>query len=88
MSEYRLVQIDWLDSAEDKRGWRPFDTEEPPPLLCQSVGWLVIDGEKTKVIVPTRHDGNEEQGVRECGTGGMKIPAGCVVRIADLAPPC
>jgi hypothetical protein len=52
-------------------------------LVCQSVGWLILDGERAKVVAP--HINQVEAGVPLQGCGVMTIPARAVLRIVDLA---
>ena len=51
-------------------------------LVCRSVGWLVLDGERAKVVAP--HLNQQEAGVALQGSGVMTIPARAVLRIVDL----
>ena len=78
----RLVLIEWEDSHSDG-SWQALDTEiEDRALICQSVGWLVLDGRCTKVVVPHLNQG--EEGVPLQGCGIMTIPTSAVLRVVDL----
>lgn len=81
----RLVYIEWVDSFGGG-GWQPMleSTEEPEPLVCKSVGWLMVDGVHSKVIVPHIHEAQEEIGAKLSGCGDMTIPACAVLRMIDL----
>ena len=80
----RLVIIEWEDSHSDG-SWQELGEElEDRALLCRSVGWLVMDGERAKVIVP--HMSKQDAGVPPQGCGVMTIPASSVLRIIDLQP--
>ena len=69
---FRLVLIEWEDSHSDGV-WQQLDVElEDRALVCRSVGWLVLDGERAKVIVP--HLSDQEDGVPLQGCGIMTIP--------------
>lgn len=77
-----LVLIEWEDSHADG-SWHPLgDGVEDRALVCKSVGWLVLDGERVKVVAP--HMNEEEPGVLLQGCGIMTIPSGAVLRIAIL----
>lgn len=84
MIEPRLVLIEWEDSTGGSGNWGGIPREEPKPLVCRSVGWLVIDGARAKIVVPHMHDDNKELGTTRSGCGDMTIPARAVLRIVDL----
>ena len=49
----RLVLIEWEDSRVDGV-WHQIGGEiEDRALLCRSVGWLLLDRVRAKVIAPT-----------------------------------
>lgn len=77
--QFPLVVIEWLDTYCVHR-WR---TDEPStePLHCRSVGWLMHDGDKTKVIAASVA-GELEPGFQR--DGEMTIPVGCIVRIQRI----
>jgi hypothetical protein len=78
----RLVLIEWEDSHADG-AWQNIGGKiEDRALVCRSVGWLVLDGERAKVVAP--HINQEESGVPLQGCGIMTIPTGAVLRILDL----
>lgn len=63
--------------------WRVLNgSVEDRALVCQSVGWLVLDGERAKVIAP--HINEAEPGVMLQSCGVMTIPSRAVLRITDL----
>lgn len=77
-----LVMIEWEDSHGDG-SWQELDGEiEDRALVCRSVGWLLLDGEQAKVVVP--HLSNQEPGVPLQGSGIMTIPARAVLRVVPL----
>ena len=78
---YRLVLIEWEDSHSDG-AWCAMEGIEDRTLICRSVGWLVLDGERAKVVAP--HLNEQEAGVPLQGCGVMTIPARAVLRITDL----
>lgn len=78
----RLVLIEWEDSHGDG-SWQQLDREiEDRVLVCRSVGWLVLDGERAKVVAP--HISKQDAGVPLQGSGVMTIPARAVLRIVGL----
>ena len=82
----RLVLIEWVDSLGVGGQWESLKdrTDDPEEFLCYSAGWLIIDGERNKVIVPHIHDTNENLGAEFSGCGDMTIPTSAVRRIVDL----
>ena len=81
----RLVLIKWLDSFGCSATWQDLETSQPKPLICQSVGWLLHDGDDCKVIVP--HITDQNSGVPRQGCGDMTIPAQVILDIIDLPLP-
>ena len=78
----RLVLIEWEDSHSDG-AWQQLGGEiEERALVCRSVGWLVLDGERAKVVAP--HVNDQEPGVPLQGCGVMTIPARAVLTMTDL----
>lgn len=77
----KLVLIQWDDPCICSAHWKPLDDkEEPEAIHCMSVGWLLKDGKKTKVVVPhVAQDGDQ-------GFGDMTLPVGCIRRIVELVP--
>lgn len=81
----RLVLVEWLDSVGVGSEWGAIaDTKEPPDMICYSVGWLLVDGDRYKVIVPHVHYDNPEVGAVKSGCGDMSIPTVAVRRMVDL----
>ena len=81
----RLVLIEWEDSFGCSTTWTPVEDCNPIALLCQSVGWLLYEGDDMKVVAP--HMTMNTQGVVEQACGDMTIPASAVRRIVDLEMP-
>ncbi len=77
LTDFELVLVEWEDS-QYVSGWH---TEEPckEPLLCNSVGWLVYDGDK--VVTIAAHITDEETPQR---SGEMTIPKGAIVRLVVI----
>jgi hypothetical protein len=80
-AEPPLIFVEWVDS-HTVTGWKKLSTlEENEPLRCVSVGWLIHDGEETKVIAPHLSRGSEQ------GNGIMVIPAGAILRTVIIPEP-
>lgn len=80
----KLVLVEWLD-AHAGRGWQMAETicAAAEPLYCRSVGWLVLETEDCKVIVP--HLSGEKDGIEFLtGSGDLTIPAKAIVRFRYL----
>lgn len=75
----RLVLIEWLDSRQPESQWQyTSDVKGGGHLVCRSVGWLLKDSKKTKVLA--QNFGDDAQQV----SGVMRIPTCCVVWIKDM----
>jgi hypothetical protein len=77
-----LVLIEWEDSAQPVSEWRYLDDLGSLSVVrCLSVGFLVHDGKRVKVLAPN---------VGEIGTehaqasGVFRIPSRCVLRVITL----
>ncbi|MEJ7811359.1 MAG: hypothetical protein WKG32_13190 [Gemmatimonadaceae bacterium] len=80
----RLVLVEWEDShALTASGWMHLDGEyDTAPRVVLSVGWLLVDDERSKIIVPHRNE--ETPDTYAQGAGVISIPTRCVVRMVDL----
>lgn len=80
----RLVLVEWEDShALTRDGWMHLDgSYSEEPRVVYSVGWLHVDTEHVKIIVP--HTNRPAPDVCAQGSGVISIPTRCVVRMADL----
>lgn len=77
-----LVLIEWEDSAQPVAAWQYLDDLGPPEIVhCQSVGFLVYDGDDVKALVPNVGDMGCEHAQ---ASGLMRIPTRCVTRIRKL----
>lgn len=81
--KYKLVLIEWQDSFGCSTNWEVIKDEplNAQPMICQSVGWLVQDDKKVKVVVPHL---TKSENVDLQGCGDMTIPTVSVVRIVEL----
>lgn len=80
--EFPLVLIEWEDSHGDGAWSDLSNGVEDRALVCRSVGWLVLDGERAKVVAP--HMSEQEPGVPLQGSGIMTIPSRAVLRVLRL----
>jgi mRNA interferase MazF len=82
--KWPLVLVQWEDSHYLGVGWQgPMDFDDST-TVCESVGWLVLDGEKVKVLMPHR---SVQDGALNQGGGIMQIPTRCIcsmVRLGEL----
>ena len=78
-----LVLIEWEDSAQPLAAWRYLDDIGPLEIVrCQSVGFLVHDGDDVKALAPNVGDLGGEHAQ---ASGVMRIPARCVTRVRKLS---
>lgn len=80
-SAWPLVLIDWEDSSFVGVGWQDPMEFSDAPVCCRSVGWLVLDGNHTKAIMPHRNDQGDSLNQ---GGGIIKIPTRCISRMVRL----
>lgn len=79
----RLVMIDWVDSAQPLGAWRFLDSLPPiDAVICKSVGWLVGQTKLVKMLAP--NVALDDKGGYEQGSGFIRIPVRCIVRIKNL----
>ena len=81
--DFRLVYIEWQDSYGCSPDWENLEDCSAVPMVCRSVGWLVHDDEKCKVVVPHLNEANHPNAVLQ-GCGDMTIPTVAVVTMVDL----
>jgi hypothetical protein len=75
----RLVLVEWLDSYGCSPNWQPLGSVKAEPMVCKSVGWLLHEDDRYKVIVPHISEGTEQ------GCGDMTIPTAAIVSMRELA---
>ena len=77
-----LVLIEWEDSAQPVAAWQYLaDIDQPEVVRCQSVGFLIFDGDDVKALAPNVGDLGKEHAQ---ASGVMRIPARCVTRVQRL----
>ena len=79
-SRLSLVLVEWLDS-ERSDAWEYVSKVKPSALRCQSVGWLVVDDDDVKQVVPNL-DAEAVQGY-----GAITIPACSILSMTTLNDP-
>lgn len=83
--KYPLVYIEWEDSLGCTSRWNPVDEEEPEITICYSVGWLVCDGKKLKVVAPHYFVGSNDAYAQSMGD--MNIPVSAIRKLIKLKIP-
>jgi hypothetical protein len=72
--EYPLMLIEWVDSSRLGEGWLDLSAiGEPNPHKCVSVGFLIKENERGKILVPTVAD--VKNPANRHTHGGIMIPA-------------
>lgn len=70
--------IEWVDSSRVGEGWLDLaEIGAPDPHTCISVGWLVRENERGKVLVPTIADVEHE--ANRHTHGGIMIPTCSII---------
>ncbi len=79
--KFELVLVEWADSRQPTTAWEMVvGMPERDYCACVSVGWLLRDDKKVKVLAANVADiGNEMQAV-----GILVIPTACVLRMKLL----
>lgn len=82
-----LVLIEWEDSLRPQGAWQHLeDMREPPaPTLCASVGWMLHDTKRIKVLAPNMGGLEGKANVQACGM--ITIPTRCIRRVTKLKEP-
>jgi len=82
--DYKLVLIEWVDSYGCSSAWSSVDNCNVAPMVCKSVGWLIHDDKKCKVVVPHLSQSNHPNANQQ-GCGDMTIPSPAVLKIVELS---
>lgn len=83
LAEYPLVLVEWIDASRISDGWVDMaEITEPNPHKCVSVGFLVQDNKRGKIVVPTIAD--IEHPDNRHVYGGMMIPAAAILSVRHL----
>jgi hypothetical protein len=81
-NQYKLVLIEWEDSQLGYQGWKIINDEPIEMPKYVSVGFLIYDDEKCKVLYP--HVKNTEGKEDISGSGDIKIPNSAILRMVEL----
>ena len=77
----KLVLIEWEDSTQPVSGWNWLEGYSWDGVVkCQSVGWLIYDGEDVKALAPNTGDVGGDWQI----SGVIRIPTRCITRITFL----
>lgn len=83
---YRLVLVEWEDSARPDPDWRYLDpTDWQKVVRCWSVGFLVSETKDVMALAPNLGDVSLDT---EQACGIIRIPVRCIikrVRLSELA---
>lgn len=81
--KHQIVLVEWEDSRQPRPAWlRLSDLPTPDIVRCQSVGWLVYDGDDVKMLAPNLGDIGDPENAQASGV--IQIPARCVVSVLTL----
>jgi hypothetical protein len=79
---YKLVLVEWEDSARPSPSWQWVDECEPPEAVeCVSVGYLIAKTERALAIAANLGDVTRD---RVQASGIIQIPACAVRRLVEL----
>ncbi len=80
--EHKVVFIRWVDSRQPTSSWQHIsDIDEPSPVICVTVGWLLHDNKDCKTLCATMGDLAHEH---PQGCGVIEIPTKCIIEISDI----
>ena len=80
-----LVLVEWEDSVQPESNWSYLSNLRKYITQCVSVGWLLRDGKKVKILAPNFANLQDEDGAQVSGV--IRIPTRCVTRITKLEEP-
>jgi hypothetical protein len=79
---YRLVLVEWEDSARPISSWEWVENYEIPETVpCVSVGYLIADTENAIALAPNLGDIGREQ---LQASGILRVPRSAVRRVIDV----
>lgn len=79
---YKLVLVEWEDSAQPVSAWQWVDAYEiPESVRCISVGYLIGQNRKTLAVAPNLGDLTSE---RIQASGIIRVPRASVRRLLEL----
>jgi hypothetical protein len=78
-----LVLVEWIDASRLSDGWLDWTAiPKPSPHKCVTVGFLVSENDKAKILVPTIAD--VEHAENRHTYGGMLIPKTAIISQRNL----
>ena len=81
--KYPLVLIEWEDSAQPIPSWMYLsDFKIQEAVKCNSVGWLIRDEIKVKVLAPNIGEPDSDAEIQASGI--FRIPTRCIIKIKKL----
>lgn len=76
--DYPLTVITWEDSRQQEVGWQWLEDYTPKEVCkCTTVGYLIHDDDKVKVLAQSMADDDQISGVTH-------IPTCCVTKLTKL----
>lgn len=80
--QYPLVLIEWEDSQLGFQGWKFIDEQKHENHLVHSVGYLIKNTKKFKVL--DTHLSKDTHSENSSGSGDILIPTSAIVKISKL----
>jgi hypothetical protein len=82
VTPYRLVRVEWEDSARPISAWQwVSDYELPDVVTCVSVGYLIADTKQAIALAPNLGDVERE---RVQASGIIRIPRSAIRQMSEL----
>lgn len=78
LKQWDLLKVEWIDSAGASDRWEFTEIVGTEPCRCQTVGWLIQQGEEVMVIAGHRTVNREQV------NGHMVIPKVAVTKVTRL----
>src|SRR5215470_10149884 len=79
---YKLVAVEWVDSAQPVSAWQWADDYEMPQIVvCVSVGYLIAETDDAIALAPNLGDIGRE---RIQASGIIRLPRPAVRKITEL----
>ena len=79
---YRLVRVEWEDSARPIPAWQWIDDYSlPETVLCVSVGYLIADTKQAIAVAPNLGDLGRE---RVQASGIIRIPRSAIRQLSEF----
>ena len=83
LPNYRLVVIEWVDASRLNDDWMDLGAlPDPYPHRCVTVGYIVLENQHGKIVVPTIGDIGHVENSHTYG--GMLIPIVAILSEREL----